>query len=225
VEGLAPLDGKASFAERAYQEIRKAVLDGRLSPGAHLSVPDLAQRLGVSRSPVREAVARLEREGLAVSSPHRGAVVAPMSGEDLRQLYDLREALEGLAARLAASNAADEELTELQQRWERHAGIVEQGDIDQHVGADLAFHARVAEFARNRRLREMLGLLTAQIRVALYSTAAQPGNPQLAIREHRALLDALLQHDPDLAEQRARAHVQRVKAAIPADLGGRVEGP
>ena len=215
MDALEPLDGGTSIAERAYGHIRRAILDGSLGPGSHLSVPELAARFGVSRSPIREAVLRLEREGLADNVPNRGVMVVSPDGEDLRQLYDVREVLEGLIARLAAEQATDDERSELTALFDEHEQAVAAGDLATHMQRDLSFHERLAEVARNHWVADLRERLTAQIRLALVSTASKPGNPDRAIEEHRAVLRAVLAGDGELAERRARDHVRRITASLP----------
>lgn len=213
---LNPLDERESLADRAYREIRQAILDGQLDPGARLSVPGLATQLGVSRSPIREAVLRLEREGLAASNNNRGAVVATPNGQDLQDLYDVREVLEGLVARQAALRATEDDRTALQRMWEEHREAVEVGDLKRHMSTDLQFHKRLRQACRNPRAIVILDQLSNQIRLALFATASKPGNPELALREHRDVLDAVVAQDPDEAEHLARAHVSRIKKSLPA---------
>lgn len=211
VTELSQLSPAPRLADQAYEAIRNAIINHELVPGQHLSVPELARRLGVSRSPVREALLTLEREGLVRSLPHRGAVVAHAEQEDLWELYEAREALEGYIARLAAVRLTDEELRSLRELFEVHQTAVETGDLDGHVGIDLKFHGLVRDGSRNRRLIELHEMLEAQIRVALYGTGSRPENRDLAISEHRGLLEALEARDEELAEQRAREHVRRVR--------------
>lgn len=212
---LTPLGERESLADSAYREIRQAILDGQLAPGARLSVPELAAQLGVSRSPIREALLLLEREGLATSSHNRGAVVATPDGQDLRDLYDVREVLEGLVARQAAERATEDDRAALAELWQQHEDAVAAGDLQRHMSTDLQFHQRLREAARNPRAIAVLDRLSDQIRLALYATAAQPGNPEQALREHRTVLDAVLDGDPDRAERLARDHVARIKGSLP----------
>lgn len=216
-QALTPLQDQQSLGDGAYLTIRQAVLEGRLRPGTRLSVPQLASQLGVSRSPVREAILRLEREGLATSYPNRGAEVAAPDWNDLRNLYDVREVLEGLVARQAAERADDEDRVRLEALWEEHKRAVAAGDIDQHMDRDLAFHTKLRVTARNDCAAAALERLSGQILLALHATAAMPGNPEQAIVEHREVLDAVLAGDPENAEQAARAHVLRVKESLPPE--------
>lgn len=211
---LAELSAPERLVDLVYASIRAAILRNELPPGQHLSVPEVARQLGVSRSPVREAVVRLERDGLVQSNPHRGAVVAQPDAQQLQELYEVREALEGFTARLAASRLDESEIEELRSLLQAHESALESGDLDDYVGTDLEFHAHVRRASRNPRLIQLHEMLEAQIRVALYATASQPGNMELAHWEHAELLAALEAGDPGLAEERARRHVERVRGLL-----------
>src|SRR5436190_1053977 len=115
-----PVAAGSLLADRAYEELKGAVLANRLRPGDALSVPALAAQLSISRSPVREAVQRLIHDGLATHVPHKGAVVATVDVEDVRQLYVVREVMEGLAARLATERLDASRVAELRDLLERH---------------------------------------------------------------------------------------------------------
>jgi DNA-binding GntR family transcriptional regulator len=211
---VEPLKGQERLVDRAYEVILSTILRGQAAPGTPLSVPDLSRRLGISRSPVREAIFLLERDGVVVSVPHKGAVVAGGNPDDLRELYELREVLEGLAARLAATNMTDADLQELEQCVLRHDAAVKKGDFEAHITEDLAFHATVHRLSQNLRLIESLGRLQMQIRLVLFWTASQPGNPRRALKEHKAILGALKKRDPDLSEKVTREHIRRVRKTL-----------
>ena len=118
------------LADRAYRQLSRAILRNQLVAGDALSVPELARRLNISRSPVREAVQRLIYDGLAANVPHRGAIVSELKPDDFRGLLEVRQALEGLAARLATERATDEQLRSLREVLDEHAVVVEAGDED-----------------------------------------------------------------------------------------------
>lgn len=204
--------------DRAYEAIRATILRGEAAPGTPLSVPELSRRLGISRSPVREAIFLLERDGLAVSMPHKGAVVAGGDPADLQELYELREVLEGLAARLAATKMTDAAVEELRQSVHRHETAVKNGDFEGHISEDLAFHEVVHRLSQNRRLIKSLDSLRAQIRLVLFWTASRPGNPKRAVKEHKAILNALKKRDPDVSEKVTRDHIRRVRMALRDDV-------
>lgn len=213
---LGPVRSSASLSELAYERIRAAILSGALAPGDRLSVPALARQLEVSRSPVREALVRIERDGLATSSQHKGAVVASPDVRDLVRLYEVREVLEGLVARLAARSATSEDLAELEQRLEQHRAVIAGGETDedglaQHVGADLEFHRRLLAAATPHPVTELLAELADRISLARFSTATRTGNPALAVRQHSDILSAIRSGNADDAERLARAHVRDVR--------------
>src|SRR5690625_2335949 len=188
------------LAERAYASLRDSILAHELRPGARLSVPVVAERLGISRSPAREAIARIAHEGLANVTPNRGAVVADLAEEDLTEIYQLREVLEGLACRLAASKLSDADAAQLENLVDEHAAAIAGGDIDRHYELDAAFHAAIREVAASSRLSSSLDVLQGQIRLGMYRTHRSPGGMRQALAEHRLILNALCLGDPTVAE-------------------------
>ena len=209
-----------------HERLRSEILAGATAPGAHLSVPSIAKRLGVSRTPVREALFRLEQDGLVRSLPHRGVVVLTPDPADLRELFEVREALEGMAARVAATHALPGEITGLRAHLERHAQVVRDGDRDAHVRMDLEFHEQIRAAGRNERLTRSLDQLSDQIALAIRANAARPWSVEQALQEHRAIVDALDAGDPDAAEAAARAHIRRVRETMlqaAAEPAGSVE--
>ncbi|MCU1437044.1 MAG: hypothetical protein JWP66_131 [Naasia sp.] len=202
-------------ADSVHDVLREAIIEGRLPPGSRLSVPLLAQQFSVSRSPVREAVQRLVQEGLAKEEPHRGAAVARLRPEELVPLYEIREALEGMAARLVAEHARQDELAHLSAAYEAHASALGRGEASRHVGLDLNFHAALRAASHNEELQRYLERVQGKIAIAMLGGRPQEWSKQ-AIVEHRAILDAVLARDPDAAEAAARAHIRRVRADIAA---------
>lgn len=215
-EPLFPaLPQQRRVADSVHEALREAILAGRLRPGSRLSVPVLAQQLDVSRSPVREAVQRLVQDGLATEEPHRGAGVAELDPTELVPLYQIREVLEGLAARLAATHATDDELEGLARAHREHVAALQRGEAEHHVPLDLAFHATLRAATHNSELLQYLERVQGRIAIAMLG-----GNPLVwsrqAIVEHEAILDAVLARDADAAEAAARAHVSRVRHDIAA---------
>lgn len=202
------------LVDKAYTVIRDAILSRRLVPGSRLSVPELARQLDISRSPVREAIARIEYEGLAESVSHRGAVVVQIGLDELIGIYDLREVLEGLAARLATRAADTTVIDDLEQNWQAHHDAVENGDVERHMELDAAFHGHIRDAGGNPRLAENLRQLQGQIRVAMTTTVARRGGMRTALAEHRALIDAIRDGDPAVAENVARDHITRLRASL-----------
>lgn len=210
--------GRVRAADRIYGHLREAVLARELDPGSRLSIPRLAVQFGVSRSPVREAVQRLVQDGLATEEPHRGGAVATITADELLPLYEVREMLEGLAARLAAQRATRDELARLHTEQRSHEHAVENGDIRAHVEHDLAFHKLLRQAAGNAELRLALERVQGRVTIAMLS-ADYATWPAKAVAEHRSILDAVIAADPDAAESAARAHIVRVRQDIAAQEG------
>lgn len=206
---MTPMRGEA-LAEQAYVALRDAILSHQLPPGTRLSVPDMARRLGVSRSPAREAIARIAYEGLAQIEPNRGAVVSDIRAADLVEIYSLREVLEGLACRLASQQLDERQVDRLRQILERHEEAIAAQDLERHYHFDQAFHAAIRDIAQHHRLIEALDRLQGQIRVAMYTTHRSPGGMPQALAEHHAIFEALVAADPDRAEEAGRAHISRL---------------
>jgi DNA-binding GntR family transcriptional regulator len=213
VEDLEPLTTTERVTDAVYEALRNGVFSGVLAPGSKLSVPALATRLNVSRSPVREAVVRLTRDRLAVEEPRRGAVVATVSRSQLAELYDVREALEGTAARLAAEKDGPALADRLAEILALHKHAVERADTQEHTELDMRFHSAIRETAGNSYLSELLDQIQAQVRLAMLTTMVTAG-PHRALEDHRAIVAALRTGNGDWAEDAARKHIRRLAQAL-----------
>lgn len=203
----------ARIADIVYERLREEVVDGVLPPGARLSVPALADRMNVSRSPVREAVQRLIQERLAREEPRRGAVVASVGPAELATVYQAREVLEGLAARLAVENAGRRLVDELAGVLAEHELAVDAEDYAGHVEADTRFHSLIRRAGANPEVVRMLDEIQTQVRLAMRTTSVT-GGPRRALEDHRAILAAIRSADPDAAERAARTHVARLRDVL-----------
>ena len=206
---LSELPTTDSLGDTVYNRIRDAIISGELESGTPLRVPALAEILGVSRSPVREAIIRLTSERLAHSEPRLGAVVAKVKRQDLAGLYEIREVLEGLAARLAAQADEPEPIEKLQELLRKHDHAVSHGDIDEHIELDLSFHRLVRQMAGNLELELLLNHIESQVRLAMLTITVSSG-PHIAVDEHKSIYKAIQRHDPNGAEKAARAHIARL---------------
>ena len=204
-ERLKGLKNIGTAVDAVYEVLRRCILDGELPPGHRLRSDVLANELKVSRTPVREALRKLESEGL-VDASRSGLVVRQSSEEDLVEIFYLREALEGMAARLAAENATRAEIDELHALFEDMEAVAARGDIALVRKLTGEFHLLVCRASHNKRLIQSLQGLLDHVRQAQSSTLYMPGRPADALKEHRALLRAIAKRDPDLAETLARQH-------------------
>ena len=199
------------LTETVHRLLREEIFAGVLPPGAPLSVPALASRLDVSRSPVRESVQQLIHEGLAVYTPRAGARVAVLDDETMRSLLDVREVLEGLAARLAVAHATVADLTDLRAMLaEQEAVLAGPADARREQDMDLEFHTRIRQMSRNMPLEATLNRLHVQGYLYRSATWGRDQDRRFAALEHRRILEALEAGDAVGAETSARAHVAGV---------------
>ena len=217
---LSPLQSDELLADRAYRELSQAIVSRGLEPGTRLSVPELARQLGVSRSPVREAVQRLIYDGLAEDRGRRGAVVARIEPDDFLSLLELRELLEGFAAGRAALHATDEDIARLRGLVERHRNDIGQSEMDDvaHVEYDLEFHSAIRDAAKNEDLTMALARMQVRSHLSYATLWRQPRRAEHALAEHEAIVDAVAASDLDAAEAAARAHIGAVRDRYVASL-------
>lgn len=195
------------LSERAYRALMEAIQAGELKPGVRLREVDLAGQLGISRTPVREALGRLTLEGLAVNDQVRGLIVAELNHSEVNELYAMREVLEGTAARFAAQHASDVEITILQELIERDRQLGSQHPA-QLVANNRLFHDTLYRAAHNRYLLKTLNTLRETMALLGQTTLMQAGRSALAYDEHVAIVQAIRDRDPDAAEQAARHHIR-----------------
>ncbi|WP_020674015.1 GntR family transcriptional regulator [Amycolatopsis nigrescens] len=204
---------RRGLADEVADRIRDAIFDGAYAPGSQLREVELSVALGVSRGPVREALLRLEREGLVRSEWHRGATVTALSRQDVAELDSLRAALEQLAVELVVANAAEEDLAEI----DAVVGRMERaGDEHEMLRCDIDFHDAVYAAAGHRRLREAWQAIRSQVhlflltRVGLDSEGYVTGIPA----EHRQLATALRDRDREVALELFAGHRRRASEIL-----------
>ncbi|HEY8475636.1 MAG TPA: GntR family transcriptional regulator [Chloroflexota bacterium] len=203
--------GHRTLRERVLAQITERIVCGVYPPGLRLVESELAQEMGVSRSPVREALRQLEEEGLVVNLPGASTVVAPVSLEDAEELYEIREALETVAVRHAAELLRAEDAELLRAVVARMRQVYGTGDIAETTDVDMEFHRLLWQFSRRPGLISMLKNLERQTRryVLLTRSHIVTFAPLAAVEEHERLAEAVLRRDPDAAERCAREHLRR----------------
>lgn len=210
---VAPLK-RRRLVEDAAQVLREAILNGRFQSGTRLRQTDLADRLGISRTPIREALGRLQQEGLVELLPGGGVRVALLDLHEAVELYDLREVLDGLAARLGASRAGDAALAKLRKALDRMAGCLERQDASQWFGAHVAFHDEILRASGNSRLQKLSAVVRLSIRHFHPLLLKTEHRLEDAHREHRGIYEAIAAHDAEAAERLARAHIANAKEIV-----------
>jgi len=217
-----------SLAGEAFGKLVQAITSGEFQPGQKLSEAQLARQLGISRGPLREALGRLEGR-LVMRTPRIGVRVIDFSSEDLEQLFLVREALEGMAARLAAERMSAVELTRLQDLLAHHASQPElaSGSAYHQHSQDQDFHFAVVRGARCERLERMLlDELYYQLRIQRLRSSTRPGRARQALTEHCEIVAALASRNPEAAEGTMRHHIRNARLSSVSALGSEpVERP
>lgn len=216
---------RGNLGEAVYRVLWERILDRRLEPGEKLSDLQLSRELGVSRTPVREALHRLVQEGVVHTAPNRGFYVALFEPRDVAEIYEVRATLEGMALGLAAPRLAVDELEEALAGLasvERELALATDDDAKEtadrrFLNVDQGFHRLIVERAENRRLMVIIESLWGQISV-FQRTGARKGWWDIAIADHRAIIDALLSQKHDDAVNALTHHILKVKCLVLSDL-------
>ena len=200
------------------ERLRLAIIQGELVPGERLKERDLSTAWGVSTTPVKEALRRLETEGLVVREPARGAVVAENIKSLLSEMGLLRAALEGVAAYLAAAKADDSDIADLSVQVEEMERLTQSGDVNQVLTANEAFHELIHDVAANRSLNQMLRIVRSYDRATRLKVLSNRSDMERGLKEHIEIFEAISAGNPELAEQKTRSHVLN---NLPAGAGFR----
>lgn len=192
--------------EQAYRYVRNAIQTGQLKPGDRLREVELAEIIGLSRTPIREALAKLEAEGLVLHDATRGIVVAELDYSMVTELYYMREVLEGTAARLTAQHASEVEISILEDLCRQYESS--QGNEAMLALSNRQFHDTLYRCSHNRYLVNMLTVLHDALSLLGSTTLSSPERAAETLREHEAVVDAVRNRDADGAEQALRAHIR-----------------
>ncbi|MFI2810061.1 GntR family transcriptional regulator [Microbulbifer sp. JSM ZJ756] len=206
-----------SLADRLYETLRAEIVEGRIAAGSKISEPELARRFEASRGSLREALMRLEALGLLERRVNVGARVVDLSERGLLELYDVREALEGMACRLAATQRTDADLAELRRMLEHHEQQEElrAGTAYFQPEGDFDFHFRIVQASRNDLLIDTLcNRLYYRVRMYRYQLGMASPRAQRAFREHSHIIEAIEAGDGDLAELLMRRHIRASRQNI-----------
>lgn len=207
------LDSYKPLREVVSEALREAIVAGVLQPGERLMEIQLAEELGVSRTPVREAIRKLELEGFVVMVPRRGTYVADLSIKDINEVYEIRTSLDILAAGLAAERITEEELEQMERLLVEIGEQMDKEDIEKIVEVDTKFHDILYRASRNDRLVGIISNLREQFTRFRTVSIAYPGRLKNTLEEHRKLLEAIAQRNVELAQQLAREHMENAEQA------------
>ncbi len=204
---LRPLAEAPTLQDRAYEAIKACILSLAFAPGVQLSETELASQLGVSKTPVREALQRLEREDLVRIISYKGVFVTAISVRDVHEISEIRGALVGLAAEQATKTVTDDDIEQARQLLQRGDIALESGDVESWLQVNNEFHGWLLDRACNLRLRRLLANLDDQFHRIQRLAATVPGGIRESNRGHYEILDAMAARDAEAAARLARRHV------------------
>ncbi len=201
-------DAYLPLRDVVFQTLRSAILRGDLKPGERLMEMQLAEKLGVSRTPIREAIRMLEQEGLAIMIPRKGAEVAQMTEKDVDDVLQIRCALEELAVRLSCHNMASDDLRKLALARDRFSEMTKTENIQDIATADMNFHDIIYESSENPKLQNLMVTLREQVYRYRVEYLKDPRVYPSLIAEHEQLYEAIQKQDSDKASEIIRKHLQ-----------------
>lgn len=202
-----------TLREKILETIRDAIISGALKAGSRVSEPELAERFGISRTPIREAFRQLESEGYLTVIPRRGAVVREFSQKDVEEFYAIKSILEGYAARRACEKLTSREMDRLQSINDRLAELADQNDIKTFFKVHSDFHDLFIKAADNDKLREMITSLVNRFQRLRLMSLSMPGRMAISVHEHEKIIEAFRRRDVESAELLVRKN---------AEYGGKV---
>lgn len=200
--------------EMVYEELKIQILTGAIVPGTRMMEVELAEEMGVSRTPIREAIRKLEKEGLVTIEPRRGAYASMISTQDMVEILEVRQDLEGLAAYFAATRMNDEEMDELRRIAEKYNQAVAAGSMQDMIRYDTQFHRLIVDSCNNKilvNMVEQLQELVLRFRYIYYDNFKRAENMP---EEHREIIEAIDSGDENRARAAADVHIDRLKQLV-----------
>ena len=200
--------------EMVYEELKMQILKGSIIPGTRMMEVELAEEMGVSRTPIREAIRKLEKEGLVTIEPRRGAYASMISTEDMVEILEVRQDLEGLAAYFAANRMTDEQMAELKEVSNNYNEAVKRGKMEDMIKYDTRFHHIIVESCRNKILVQMIEQLQELVLRFRYISYDNFRRAENMPEEHEAIVAAISEGDADKARAAADIHIDRLKELV-----------
>lgn len=203
------LSHDVSLRNKVFKYIKAQIITGQYNPGESLVESKLAEELGVSRTPIREAIRLLDLEGLVETTPNKGAVVLGISPKDVEDIYAIRQLVEGLAARWAAERITPSQLKEMQKTLDLMDFYANRQDLDEMADLDNKFHQLIFEASGSKILNLTLSNLHQYVQLARMESLKVPRRVENTLKEHRSILDSFIAKNPEKAEQALSRHVNR----------------
>jgi DNA-binding GntR family transcriptional regulator len=207
--GIGSINAQARTYELVLEQLREAIVNGTIQQGTVLRTAELAQEMGVSRMPVREALHRLEAEGLVTMQPYRGAIITPLSTDKVTDAYELLSVIEAMSARKAAEVINEEQLAELDELLDEMDEVRRSGDTTAYSKYNRQFHSLVYVHYHNERAHEIMSDLWNYVYRLRRMYPQAPERMEQGMQQHRDLVQALRVHDPVKVERIVRTHVEQ----------------
>ncbi|RCX18875.1 DNA-binding GntR family transcriptional regulator [Anaerobacterium chartisolvens] len=198
----------SSLRGKVFIQLQNDILNGKYQSGDSLIETRLSEDLGVSRTPIREAIRQLELEGLVRSIPNKGAIVTGISDQDIEDIYTIRMMIEGLASRWAAEKITQTELQELKEAFDMEEFYTVKNDTAHLLELDSRFHDIIFKASKSKPLIHTLSTFHHYVQSARNASLSSPGRAKKVLEEHRAILQAIIDKDPDRAELLTNLHVK-----------------
>lgn len=208
------IDSYRPLRETVCEALRDAIKRGILEPGERLMEVQLAEELGISRTPVREAIRKLEQEGYVIMMPRRGTYVSSVSVHDVKEIFEIRSALESLSTGLATRRIEPDELEMLQKLLVEIEGHIKDNNIEKIVETDVKFHGLLYQVSRNERLVSIISNLKEQLARFRTLSMSYPGRLQETLEEHRKMVEAIASGDVDAARDAAEHHMEQAEETL-----------
>lgn len=203
-----------SLRGKVFHQLQDDILNGKYQPGESLTETRLSDELGVSRTPIREAIRQLELEGLIQVIPNKGAVVTGISAKDIEDIYTIRMMVEGLAARWAAEKITPEELEELKEAIELEEFYTQKNDTSHLLKFDSRFHEIIFKASKSKPLMHTLSTFHHYVQRARSASLSSPGRAQKVLEEHKAILHAIMDKNPAEAEKLTIEHIRNASVNL-----------
>lgn len=198
----------SSLRDRVFSQLQNDILNGMYEPGESLIESKLSEELGVSRTPIREAIRQLELEGLVKTIPNKGATVSGITNQDIEDIYTIRMLIEGLAARWAAEKITPKELKELQEAVDLEEFYTNKNETDQLLKFDTRFHDIIYKACKSKPLMHTLSTFHHYVQKARSISMSSPERAAQVLKEHKAILQAIIDGDGEKAEKLSTEHVR-----------------
>lgn len=211
---------RPNLRDEVYDILKRLIITREIKPGEKINEEELAKKIGVSRTPIRETLCRLENEGIIEIIPRRGAFVVTQSKEKVTETLQVREVLEGLVARLATKNMDKKTLGKLKECLEKISSSPEENSkLLKYARADVEFHSLLLDVSNNQMLQNMMGVVNAHLQLIRLRTVVLPGRAQKTVEEHYKILEAVEKGNEEAAEELMRKHIQSVRNDMIKNIG------